>query len=81
VQKAGEPVAEYQASRQKLAVLIEEAIAPFVDIPGWTQKAQVQKDMRRAIKDRLLAAQVLDASKREDMTTTIVDVTKVRQGR
>ena len=81
VLKAGEPVAEYQASRQKLAVLIEEAIAPFVDIPGWTQKAQVQKDMRRAIKDRLLAAQVFDAGKREDMTTTIVDVTKVRQGR
>ena len=52
VPKAGEPVAEYQASRQKLAVLIEDAIAPFADIPGWTEKAQVQKDMRRAIKDR-----------------------------
>jgi type I restriction enzyme R subunit len=55
VPKAGEPVAEYRASRQKPAVLVEEAIEPFVEIPGWTEKAQVQKDMRRAIKDRLLA--------------------------
>lgn len=81
VPEAGEPVAEYRASRQKLAVLVEEAIEPFVEIPGWTEKAQVQKDMRRAIKDRLLAAQVLDAGQRETMTTSIVDVAKVRRGR
>jgi type I restriction enzyme R subunit len=79
--EAGEPVAEYRASRQKLAALVEEALGPFVEIPGWTQKAQVQKDMRRAIKDRLLAAQVLDPNKRETMTTSIVDVAKVRRGR
>jgi type I restriction enzyme R subunit len=81
VPKAGEPVAEYRASRQKLAVLVEEAIEPFVEIPGWTEKAQVQKDMRRAIKDRLLAAQVVDPGQREAMTTSIVDVAKVRRGR
>lgn len=79
--KAGEQEAEYKASRQQLAVDVEKAMAPFVDIPGWTEKAQVQKDMRRAIKDRLLVAQVLDASERENMTTTIVDVAKVRRGR
>jgi type I restriction enzyme R subunit len=78
---AGEPVEEYRASRQKLAALVEEALAPFVEIPGWTDKAQVQKDMRRAIKDRLLAAQVLDADKRERMTSDILNVAKVRKGR
>lgn len=62
-------------------MLVKEAIEPFVEIPGWTEKAQVQKDMRRAIKDRLLAAQVIDTNKREDMTTSIVDVAKVRRGR
>jgi type I restriction enzyme, R subunit len=81
VPEAGEPVAEYKASRQKLAALVEEAITPYVDIPGWTEKAQVQKDMRRAIKDRLLAAQVLDAAKRENMTNDILNVAKVRRGR
>ena len=81
VPKAGEAVAKYQASRQKLAALVEEAIDPVRGDPGVDQKAEVQKDMRRAIKDHLLAAQVLDAGQRDAMTTTIVDVAKVRRGR
>jgi type I restriction enzyme R subunit len=79
--KAGEPVEAYRASRQKLATLVEEALAPYVEIPGWTEKAQVQKHMRRAVKDRLLAAQVLDADKRERMTSDILNIAKVREGR
>jgi type I restriction enzyme R subunit len=76
-----EAVCEYKASRQKLAGLVEDALQEYVEIPGWAEKPQVQKEMRRAIKDQLLAAQILNADEREAITTAILDVTKVRRGR
>jgi type I restriction enzyme, R subunit len=81
VPKAGEPVAEYKASRQKLAALVEEAIFQFVEIPGWTEKADVQREMRKAIKDRLQAGQITKADQREALTASIVEITKVQRGR
>lgn len=81
VPKAGEPAAEYKAARQKLAGLVEEAILPFVEIPGWTEKAEVQRQMRHAIKDQLLAAQVVNVKQRDDLTASIVQIAKVQRGR
>jgi type I restriction enzyme R subunit len=78
---AKEAAAEYASSRRQLAALVEKAVEEYVAVPEWTQKADVQRQMRRAIKDHLLAAQLLDPQQRETMTTTIMDVAKVRKGR
>jgi type I restriction enzyme R subunit len=77
---AGERAAAYAASRKELATLIDEAIAPSAEIPAWTEKADIQREMRQAIKRQLRAAQV-DEEKLDSLTATIVDVAKARRGR
>lgn len=77
---ARERAAAYAASRKELATLIEEAIAPATQIPAWTEKNDVQREMRQAIKRRLRAA-LVDEDKLDALTATIVDVAKARKGR
>src|SRR6266568_7757 len=76
---ARERTAAYAASRKELATLIEEAIAPSTEIPAWTEKNDVQREMRQAIKRRLRAA-LVDEDKLDALTATIVDVAKARKG-
>jgi type I restriction enzyme R subunit len=78
---AKDDAAKYVAARKDLATLIEEAIAPSTEIPAWTEKSDVRREMRLAIKRQLRAAQVVDEAKLEMLTATIVDVAKVRKGR
>jgi type I restriction enzyme R subunit len=78
--KAAEPTVAYNESTKELASLLDEAIEPHTAIIDWTQKAEVQKEMRKQVKRQLRAAQV-DAEKAERLAASIVDLAKARKGR
>src|SRR5581483_9708777 len=81
--KAAEPQGTYNAyseSTKELASLLDEAIEPHTAIVDWTQKAEVQKEMRKQVKRQLRAAQV-EADKAERLAASIVDLAKARKGR
>jgi type I restriction enzyme R subunit len=78
--KAAEPALQYNESAKELASLLDEAIEPHTAIIDWTQKAEVQKEMRKQVKRQLRAAQV-DPEKAERLAATIVDLAKARKGR
>jgi type I restriction enzyme R subunit len=79
--KARETSPEYLESRKALAALIEEAVAPGIQVPEWPEKGEVQREMRRRVKQQLRAAGVVDATELEQVTASVMDLAKVRKGR
>jgi type I restriction enzyme R subunit len=78
VAESGAP--RYNEANKELASLLEEAVEPHTEIVDWTQKDDVQREMRRQIKRQLKAAQ-FPAEKMEPVTAGILDLVKVRKGR
>jgi type I restriction enzyme R subunit len=78
--KASESTAPYNESTKELASLLDEAIEPHTAIVDWTQKAEVQKEMRKQVKRQLRAAHV-GAEKAERLAASIIDLAKARKGR
>jgi type I restriction enzyme, R subunit len=76
----GERPIEYDVSSKELASLLDEAVTPHTGIVDWTQKADVQREMRVRIKKHLRAARYDDA-KIEKATDAIIDLAKARKGR
>jgi type I restriction enzyme R subunit len=76
-----EPTAStYDPTSKELASLIEEAIEAQVKIVDWTQKEDVQREMRKQIKRRLAVAGVT-GEKAEELAKAILDLVRARQGR
>jgi type I restriction enzyme, R subunit len=80
----GAPAAEYEvkpdAAKVALAGILEEAVAPHVGIVDWTNREDVQKDIRRLVKRQLRAANTPD-DKLDPLAEQVVDLLKRRQGR
>lgn len=81
---ADAPKASYEAkpdpAKVALASVLEEAVAPHVGIVDWTNREDVQKDIRRLVKRQLRAANTPD-DKLEGLAEQVVDLLKRRQGR
>jgi type I restriction enzyme R subunit len=75
--KAAEPAPKYNDSTKELASLLGEAIEPHTQIIDWTQKAEVQREMRKQVKRQLRAAQV-ESDLAERLAMNIVDLAKAR---
>jgi type I restriction enzyme R subunit len=78
---AAEPRApHYDPANRELSSLIVEAIEPLTMIVDWTQKEDIQREMRKEIKRRLTAARV-PAEEAEQTARSILDLMKGRRGR
>jgi type I restriction enzyme R subunit len=77
---AGEANTQYDSSRKELASLIEESVEPHTRLIDWTQKADVQREMRQRIKKQLRAAR-FEEKRIEPVADAIIDLAKVRKGR
>ena len=67
----------YDAGNRDLASDLDEAIEPFTKLVDWWQKEDLQREMRRTIKQRL-RARGLPADDMEALAAGIVDLAKVR---
>lgn len=70
----------YNEASKELASLLEEALAPHTRIVDWTQKEDVQREMRNQIKRRLTAARMPEEQTKV-LVKSILELVKVRQGR
>ena len=70
----------YDQTSKELASLIEEAVETFVKIVDWTQKEDVQREMRVRIKGHLAVAGVT-GEKANGLAKTILELVKARKGR
>jgi type I restriction enzyme R subunit len=74
----GKPYGKPDEAKTALASLLEEQLEPHVAIVDWTQKEDVQREMRRLIKRQLRAASI--PTDRIDATAeSIVDLMKRRR--
>jgi type I restriction enzyme R subunit len=84
VTAAEPPAAPYARTaddaKTALASLIEEQLAPQVQIVDWPHKDDVQREMRRLVKRQLRAASY-GADKIDAVAERVVDVLKRRSGR
>ena len=67
----------YDAGNRDLASDLDEAIEPFTKLVDWWQKEDLQREMRRTIKQHL-RARGLPADDMEALAAGIVDLAKVR---
>lgn len=67
-------------AKKELAEILEEQLAPQVEIVDWVSKDDVQREMRRLIKRQLKAAGIAE-DKRETISESIVDLMKRRRPR
>ena len=67
----------YSEANRDLALLIDEAVAPFTELIDWGQKDDVQRQMRSRI-ERQLRASGVAADAVESLAADIVDLAKVR---
>jgi type I restriction enzyme, R subunit len=79
-QSVAEPQAQYDAGHKELAGLLQEAIEQSTGIIDWTQKEDVQREMRQRIKKQLRAARLAE-DRIEHLTPQIVNLARVRKGR
>ena len=70
----------YSAANRDLASLLDEAVAPFTDLVDWSQKDDVQRQMRSRIKRQLRASGIAGDAV-ESLAADIVDLAKVRNDR
>ena len=75
-----EKAATYDVANRDLASLIDEAVAPFIDLVDWHQKEDVQRQMRSQIKRRLRAGGI-GPEATDSLAAEIVDLAKVRTER
>lgn len=75
-----EPQIQYDSASKELAGLLQETIDPYTDIIDWTQKDEVQREMRQRIKKQLRAARLAE-ERIETLTPQIVNLARVRKGR
>ena len=78
--RVAEKAATYDVANRDLASLIDEAVAPFIDLVDWHQKEDVQRQMRSQIKRRLRASGI-DPEATDSLASEIVDLAKVRTER
>lgn len=74
----GAPYRRVDEAKKELAEILEEQLAPQVEIVDWVTKDEVQREMRRLIKRQLKAAGIPEG-KRETMSESIVDLMKRRR--
>jgi type I restriction enzyme R subunit len=67
-------------AKKELASLLEEALEPQMSLVDWSQKDDVQREMRKRIKRQLRAASYPD-DKLDPMAESLVDLLKRRRGR
>ena len=72
-----EQFAAYDTGNRDLAADLDEAIEPFTTLVDWWQKEDLQRQMRRTIKQHL-RARGLAEDDMEALTLGIVDLAKVR---
>lgn len=77
---AAEPDIQYDTSTKELAGLLQDAVELYTGIIDWTQKDDVQREMRQKIKKQLRAARI-DENRIEGVTGQIVNLAKIRLGR
>ena len=75
-----EDAAPYSAANRDLASLIDEAVAPYTELVDWSQKDDLQRQMRSRIKRQLRASGVAGDAV-ESLAADIVDLAKVRPDR
>ena len=74
-------VPEYGEDRvREIARAIEHSVAPHVEIVDWSQKTDVQREMRRQIKRRL-PAEMYGKDEQERIAAALIDLLRVRKGR
>jgi type I restriction enzyme R subunit len=79
VMAVSEARAEYGSERvREVAAAIESAVGPHVAIVDWTQRNDVQREMRRQIK-RMLPGEMYGKSEQERVAEAVVDLLKVRK--
>ena len=77
---AKEKIAPYNAANRDLAARIDEGVAPFTELVDWSEKDDVQRQMRSRIK-RHLRAGGMESDAVERLALEIVDLAKVRTDR
>ena len=75
-----EDAAPYNAANRDLASLIDEAVAPYTELVDWSQKDDLQRQMRSRIKRQLRASGVAGDAV-ESLAADIVDLAMVRPDR
>ena len=75
-----EDAVPYNAANRDLASLIDEAVAPYTELVDWSQKDDLQRQMRSRIKRQLRASGVAGDAV-ESLAADIVDLAKVRPDR
>ena len=75
-----EDAATYNVANRDLASLIDEAVTPFTELVDWSQKEDLQRQMRSRIKRQLRASGV-SGDTVESLAADIVDLAKVRTER
>ena len=78
VRDSAVPMEPLDKSRQELALLIEEALAPYVGIVDFQAKDAIQREMRAKVKRQLRAARI-DEDRIEGLALRIVDLAKARR--
>jgi type I restriction enzyme R subunit len=82
--KVAEPVGpaygQVDEAKKELASLLEEALEPQMSLVDWSQKDDVQREMRKRIKRQLRAAGYPDG-KLDPVAESLVDLLKRRRGR
>ena len=72
--------APYGAANRELAATLDRAIDPFTEVVDWWQKEDLQREMRKAIKQHLRARGLADDDL-EGLAAGIVDLAKIRRRR
>ena len=75
-----EKPAAYNVANRDLASRIDGAVTPFTDLIDWQQKQDLQREMRREIKQQLRDSGTADEVV-ESLTTDIVNLAKARGDR
>lgn len=72
------PRAEYSQKLRDLALVLDDAIEPHLEIVDWVNKDDVQREMRRSVKRRLRKAGDVLKGEIEDITSRIIDLARAR---